>query len=94
MVLHCDVDSNPVPRISWFFADVPLVTETASNASLFLESLTAEQEGLYTCVGDNGYGTMNTSLYLAVRCKSLCFFCYINCLSIFYLFISLFANFV
>lgn len=72
VVLHCDVDSNPVPRISWFFGDEELITETASNASLYLESLTAEREGLYTCVGDNGYGLLNTSMYLAVKCKSIC----------------------
>ncbi|XP_060754132.1 myelin-associated glycoprotein isoform X2 [Neoarius graeffei] len=67
VVLHCDVDSNPMPQISWLFGDEQLMSETASNASLYLESLTAEQEGLYTCVGDNGYGTMNSSMYLAVR---------------------------
>ncbi|KAG9264953.1 myelin-associated glycoprotein-like isoform X1 [Astyanax mexicanus] len=67
VTLHCDVDSNPAPRISWHFGDEELMSETASNASLFLESLTPEQEGVYTCVGDNGYGAMNTSMYLAVR---------------------------
>ncbi|XP_066515752.1 myelin-associated glycoprotein isoform X3 [Hoplias malabaricus] len=67
VVLHCDVDSNPVPRVSWHFGDEELLSETASNASLYLESLTPEQEGVYTCVGDNGYGMMNTSMYLAVR---------------------------
>lgn len=71
MVLHCDVDSNPVPRISWYFQDEELMSETASNTSLYLESLTPEQEGVYTCVGDNGYGVMNTSMYLAVKCESV-----------------------
>ncbi|KAL7849078.1 hypothetical protein SRHO_G00207010 [Serrasalmus rhombeus] len=67
VILHCDVDSNPVPRISWLFGDEELMSDTASNASLYLESLTPEQEGVYTCVGDNGYGIMNTSMYLAVK---------------------------
>ncbi|XP_076831924.1 myelin-associated glycoprotein isoform X2 [Brachyhypopomus gauderio] len=67
VVLHCDVDSNPPPRISWHFKDEELMSDTASNSSLSLESLSPEQEGVYTCVGDNGYGEMNTSLYLAVR---------------------------
>ncbi|XP_062872633.1 myelin-associated glycoprotein isoform X2 [Trichomycterus rosablanca] len=67
VVLHCDVDSNPVPSITWFFENVVLMTETASNASLYLENLTPEQEGTYTCVGENSYGAMNTSMYLAVR---------------------------
>ncbi|KAM9469238.1 myelin-associated glycoprotein isoform 1-T1 [Clarias gariepinus] len=67
VVLHCDVDSNPMPRITWLFGDDELMTETGSNASLYLEAVTAEQEGSYTCVGDNGYGTMNTSMYLAVK---------------------------
>lgn len=72
VTLHCEVDSNPPPRISWLFGDQELLWDTASNASLSLEDLTPSQEGIYTCVGDNGYGVMNTSMYLAVLCKSLC----------------------
>lgn len=71
VVLHCDVDSNPIPQIIWYFGEEQLTTDTASNSSLYLESVTADKEGLYTCVGDNGYGTMNTSMYLAVRCESI-----------------------
>ncbi|NP_001300786.1 myelin-associated glycoprotein isoform X2 [Danio rerio] len=67
VVLHCDVDSNPAPMITWYFGDKELMSETASNSSLSLENLTPEQEGVYTCVGDNGYGNMNTSMYLAVN---------------------------
>ncbi|XP_055052957.2 myelin-associated glycoprotein isoform X1 [Misgurnus anguillicaudatus] len=67
VILHCDVDSNPVPTITWYFGDDELMSETASNSSLFLENLTPENEGVYTCVGDNGYGSMNTSMYLAVN---------------------------
>lgn len=69
VVLHCDVDSNPAPMIIWYFGDKELTSETASNSSLSLENLTPEQEGVYTCFGDNGYGNMNTSMYLAVNCK-------------------------
>lgn len=82
VILHCDVDSNPIPRISWYFEDEEVMTEIASNASLFLDSVTAEQDGLYTCVGDNGYGAMNTSMYLAVTCESVCLSCYIFCFCI------------
>lgn len=71
VTLHCEVDSNPAPRISWMFGDKELLWDTASNVSLFLDDVTPGQEGIYTCVGDNGYGIMNTSLYLAVKCKSL-----------------------
>ncbi|XP_051718599.1 myelin-associated glycoprotein isoform X1 [Ctenopharyngodon idella] len=67
VVLHCDVDSNPVPTITWYFGDKELMSETASNSSLPLENLTPDEEGVYTCVGDNGYGSMNTSMYLAVN---------------------------
>ncbi|XP_070997728.1 myelin-associated glycoprotein-like isoform X1 [Oncorhynchus clarkii lewisi] len=66
VTLHCEVDSNPPPRISWLFGDQELLWDTASNASFSLEDLTPSQEGIYTCVGDNGYGVMNTSMYLAV----------------------------
>lgn len=69
-MLHCEVDSNPSPRISWLFGDQELLWDTASNISLSLEDVTPAQEGVYTCVGDNGYGIMNTSLYLAVTCES------------------------
>ncbi|XP_064160765.1 myelin-associated glycoprotein-like isoform X1 [Anguilla rostrata] len=67
VTLFCEVDSNPVPRVSWFFEGEVLLTETALNATLVLEGLDPSQEGLYTCMGDNGYGTMNSSMYLAVK---------------------------
>ncbi|KAK7886989.1 hypothetical protein WMY93_026610 [Mugilogobius chulae] len=67
VALHCEVDSNPAPRISWLFGEKELLWDTASNLSLSLEDVTPSEEGIYTCVGDNGYGIMNTSLYLAVK---------------------------
>jgi len=70
VTLHCEVDSNPPPRISWMFGDQELLWDTASNISLSLDDVTPVNEGIYTCTGDNGYGIMNTSLYLAVKCKS------------------------
>lgn len=69
VVLYCEVDSNPVSRISWHFGDEELLSDTTSNVSLYLEDLNPSQEGIYTCVGDNGYGVMNTSMYLAVKCE-------------------------
>lgn len=51
------------------FGEKEISWDTASNISLSLEDVTPAEEGVYTCVGDNGYGTMNTSLYLAVKCK-------------------------
>ena len=70
VTLHCEVDSNPLPRISWMFGDQELLWDTTSNISLSLDDVTPAQEGFYTCVGENGYGVMNTSLYLGVKCKS------------------------
>ncbi|XP_012986619.1 myelin-associated glycoprotein isoform X2 [Esox lucius] len=66
VTLHCEVDSNPPPRISWLFGEEELLWDTASNVSLSLDDVRPAQEGIYTCVGDNGYGAMNTSMYLAV----------------------------
>lgn len=71
VTLHCEVDSNPPARIAWMFGDQELLWDTASNVSLMLDDVTPANEGIYTCVGDNGYGIMNTSLYLAVKCKFL-----------------------
>ncbi|XP_016893495.1 myelin-associated glycoprotein isoform X2 [Cynoglossus semilaevis] len=67
VVLYCEVDSNPQARISWMFGDKELVWDNAANISLQLDDLSAEQEGVYICVGDNGYSMMNTSLYLTVK---------------------------
>ncbi|KAG7216815.1 hypothetical protein INR49_001469 [Caranx melampygus] len=67
VMLHCEVDSNPPSRISWMFGDQELLWDTASNISLSLDDVTPAQEGVYTCIGDNGYGMMNTSLYLSVK---------------------------
>lgn len=75
-MLHCEVDSNPPPRISWVFGENELLWDTASNLSLSLDDVTPTKEGIYTCVGDNGYGIMNTSMYLAVKCKSQSNFTY------------------
>ncbi|CAB1333487.1 unnamed protein product [Coregonus sp. 'balchen'] len=58
VTLHCEVDSNPPPRISWLFGDQELLWDTASNASLSLEDLTPAQDGIYTCEGHNGNGIM------------------------------------
>lgn len=69
VTLHCEVDSNPPPRISWLFGENELLWDTASNLSLSLDDVTPTKEGIYTCIGDNGYGVMNTSMYLAVKCK-------------------------
>lgn len=69
VTLHCEVDSNPPPRISWLFGGNELLWDTAANLSLSLDDVTPTKEGIYTCVGDNGYGVMNTSMYLAVKCK-------------------------
>lgn len=70
MTLHCEVDSNPAARISWMFGDQELLWDTAPNVSLSLDDLSPAQEGLYTCMGDNGFGAMNASLYLSINCKS------------------------
>ncbi|XP_066575225.1 myelin-associated glycoprotein isoform X3 [Amia ocellicauda] len=67
VILHCLVDSNPPSRISWVMLDTELQAETSLNSSLVIESIESGQEGVYTCVADNGYGTMNRSLYLAVK---------------------------
>lgn len=69
VTLHCEVDSNPPPRISWLFGGNELLWDTAANLSLSLDDVAPTKEGIYTCVGDNGYGVMNTSMYLAVKCK-------------------------
>lgn len=70
MTLHCEVDSNPPSKISWMFGEQELSQDTAANLSLSLDDVSPAQEGIYTCVGDNGYGIMNTSLFLAVKCES------------------------
>lgn len=71
MTLHCEVDSNPASKITWMFGEQELLQDTAANLSLSLDDVSPVQEGIYTCVGDNGYGIMNTSLFLAVKCESL-----------------------
>lgn len=70
VTLHCEVDSNPSPKISWMFGGEIILWDTASNLSITLDDVTPEKEGIYTCIGENDYGIMNTSLYLAVKCKS------------------------
>ncbi|KAJ8332932.1 hypothetical protein SKAU_G00418280 [Synaphobranchus kaupii] len=41
VTLFCEVDSNPVPRISWFFGEEEQLSETALNATLVLDGVGA-----------------------------------------------------
>ncbi|KAG2471146.1 protein, partial [Polypterus senegalus] len=67
VVLHCIVDSNPPPLITWYLYDVLVKEEEAQNSTLVLENLQPSQEGIYTCNADNKYGEKNNSLFVAVK---------------------------
>ncbi|MGH0160241.1 UNVERIFIED_CONTAM: hypothetical protein FKN15_048652 [Acipenser sinensis] len=68
--LSCTVDSNPPPRITWLQEDTLVWEETGQNSTLVLMEIQPSQEGLYTCIADNDYGSRNQSFYLAVKCES------------------------
>ncbi|MBN3271241.1 protein, partial [Polyodon spathula] len=65
--LSCTVDSNPPPRITWLQEDTLVWEETGQNSTLVLMDIKPNQEGLYTCIADNDYGSKNRSFYLAVK---------------------------
>ncbi|MGH0154285.1 UNVERIFIED_CONTAM: hypothetical protein FKN15_057454 [Acipenser sinensis] len=65
--LSCTVDSNPPPRITWLQEDTLVWEETGQNSTLVLMEIQPSQEGLYTCIADNDYGSRNQSFYLAVK---------------------------
>ncbi|MBN3325763.1 protein, partial [Atractosteus spatula] len=67
VLLYCLVDSNPPSTITWIKEGLDLQEEISLNSSLVMEDIQADGQGVYTCMADNGYGSMNRSLYLAVK---------------------------
>ena len=56
----------PTPEYQWIFND----TIITSNRHLNLSSLSLGDQGFYTCVANNSFGSVSGKFYLAIQGKS------------------------
>ena len=78
-IFRCDVYSNPVLQsVSWMFGGVIIVSDslriTATNTSLTINSVQREDEGSYTCVVTNTYGSQQSSAILSIGTIIVCLY--------------------
>ena len=78
-IFRCDVYSNPVLQsVSWMFGGVIIVSDslriTATNTSLTINSVQREDEGSYTCVVTNAYGSQQSSAILSIGTIIVCLY--------------------
>lgn len=74
-VLDCNATGNPTPTVSWFQSSlpVPIPGDTrirqASNDSLIVANVSAEDGGVYVCEASNIAGSETATLELVVNGK-------------------------
>ena len=71
VTFRCDVYSNPtLQSVSWMFGGVTIVSDglriTATNTLLTINSVQSEDEGSYSCVVTNAYGSQRSSALLSI----------------------------
>lgn len=74
VVFSCRVEGDPPPDVMWRRTagggPMPLArVHTLEDKSLKLESVSPEDEGEYSCLADNGVGTVTASATLTVHCQ-------------------------
>ena len=67
----CDVYSNPMLQsVSWMFNGVMIVSDglriIATDTQLTINSVQSEDEGSYSCVVTNAYGTVQSSAIFTI----------------------------
>ena len=70
LAVECGAYATPVPEYQWMF-NGSIITR---RRSLNLSSLTLSDQGFYTCVANNSFGSVSGKFYLTIQGKSL----YIN----------------
>ncbi|KAM6158635.1 roundabout homolog 3 [Rhynchocyon petersi] len=66
----CEVQGDPPPHLQWHKEDGELPPgryEIRSDHSLWIERVSAEDEGTYTCVAENSVGRVEASGFLSVH---------------------------
>eukprot|EP00118_Oscarella_pearsei_P016938 m.165733 g.165733 ORF g.165733 m.165733 type:complete len:5158 (+) comp38902_c0_seq1:154-15627(+) len=61
--LQCRADGNPYPNIQWKFKGAAI---SSKDGELFLKSVHPENSGVYTCVAENRYNQVQTSVKIDV----------------------------
>lgn len=74
-VLDCNATGNPTPTVSWFQSSLPVPVpgdmriRQASNDSLIVTNVSAEDGGVYVCEASNIAGSETATLELVVNGK-------------------------
>ena len=66
LVVECGAYARPTPEYQWIFND----TIITANRHLNLSSLSLGDQGFYTCVANNSFGSVSGKFYLAIQGKS------------------------
>lgn len=66
LVVECGAYAMPTPEYQWIFND----TIITANRHLNLSSLSLGDQGFYTCVANNSFGSVSGKFYLAIQGKS------------------------
>lgn len=66
LVVECGAYARPTPEYQWIFND----TIITANHRLNLSSLSLGDQGFYTCVANNSFGSVSGKFYLAIQGKS------------------------
>ncbi|XP_077176550.1 myosin light chain kinase, smooth muscle isoform X1 [Paroedura picta] len=72
-VLQCSVEGTPVPQITWLLKDRPIHYAHSifedGIAKLTVQDALPEDDGVYTCLAENGAGTASCSAQVTVKEK-------------------------
>ncbi|XP_069747616.1 vascular endothelial growth factor receptor 1 isoform X2 [Narcine bancroftii] len=72
IILECQAEGRPMPKISWYKNKQKLYVESgitlgSGSRMLIIERVKEEDEGLYQCQATNRKGFVETSAYITVR---------------------------
>ncbi|KAL4647704.1 cell adhesion molecule-related/down-regulated by oncogenes-like isoform X1 [Arapaima gigas] len=68
-VFTCMMKGNPAPNITWLLNSIPVTSSARlqiSESSLHISDVTAEDQGIYQCLLDNGVGSTHSAAVLTV----------------------------
>ena len=72
--LRCIASGHPFPSYSWTRDGSSVIRNgvlSQENTVLRISAVNWQDEGLYTCSATNSFGSVSSSAYLAVHCKSM-----------------------
>lgn len=68
LVLKCEADGNPTPKITWdvFTSSIDERHSVLDDGTLVIPSVDFEDEGNFTCIANNSYGTLRRTTTVSI----------------------------